>query len=90
MKNSIAHTLNELRAAKTADREVKAQVMRQGLLAAQPLTESRLGELCALGDRMRDAEMRKEGLRAQLQKLLRSRKTTAQTHGPREVQKEMR
>jgi hypothetical protein len=90
MKNSIAHTLNELRAAKNADREVKAQVLQQGLLAVQPFTESRLTELCALGDRMRDAEMRKERLRAQLQKLLRSRKTTARRHAVRELQKEMR
>jgi hypothetical protein len=89
MKNSIMHTLNELRAARAEDRAAKALALQRGLASTRPLTESRLMELCALGDRMRDAEARKERLRAQLRWLLLSRKATAESPPRREAREGM-
>ena len=56
--------LNDLNAAIAAEYAAKAEALRMGLLATQPLTAIRLGELCALGEKMIDAKMRKEDAHA--------------------------
>jgi hypothetical protein len=60
---TIATELLELRLAIHADRLAKAAARQRGLEAALPLTESRLGELCELGERMRGTEARLEAAR---------------------------
>jgi hypothetical protein len=60
---AIARELLELRLAIHADRLAKAAARQRGLEASLPLTESRLGELCELGERMRNTEARLEAAR---------------------------
>ena len=52
--------LNELNSAIAADRAAKLEAMRLGLLATQPLTLTRLGELVELGEKMMAATTRKD------------------------------
>jgi hypothetical protein len=52
MDRSINHFIAELRKAIAEDRAAKSEALQRGLDATQPLTLIRLGELCALGDRM--------------------------------------
>jgi hypothetical protein len=60
---AIATELLELRLAIYADRLAKAAARQRGIEATQPLTQSRLGELCELGERMRTTEARLEAAR---------------------------
>jgi hypothetical protein len=61
---TIATELLELRLAIRADRIAKAAARQSGIDATLPLTESRLGELCELGERMRSTEARLEAARS--------------------------
>jgi hypothetical protein len=60
---TIAMELLELRLAIHADRLAKAAARQARIEAALPLTQSRLGELCELGERMRSTEARVEAAR---------------------------
>lgn len=44
--------VKEPRAAIAEDRAAKSEAMERAMLATQPLSSSRHGELCELGDRM--------------------------------------
>jgi hypothetical protein len=50
--------LNDLNAAIAAEWEATAEALRKGLIATRPLTAVRLGELCALGEKMMQAKIR--------------------------------
>ena len=52
MHLSINTLIGNLKAAIAQDRGAKAEALQRGLDATQPLSLIRLGELCALGDRM--------------------------------------
>jgi hypothetical protein len=56
----IDTSVEEVRAAISDDRTARAEAMRLGMLATQPLSVSRLGELCELGDRMIRTSWRKQ------------------------------
>ena len=55
---NTAFRLNELNAALAAEYAVTAEALQRGLIATLPLTTVRLGELCALGEKMMKAKMR--------------------------------
>jgi hypothetical protein len=57
---SVTAALNELKLATAEDRAAKAEAMDRGVAATRPLTVTRLGELCALGERMIEAASRRE------------------------------
>jgi hypothetical protein len=50
---------NRLLIADAEDRLAKCNALEAGMLASQPLTYFRLAELCALGERMMHASLRK-------------------------------
>jgi len=50
--------LNDLNAAIAAEWAATAEALQRGLIATKPLTAARLGELCALGEKMMQAKMR--------------------------------
>ena len=52
MHLSINVLVANLKAAIAHDRGAKAEALQRGMDATQPLSLVRLGELCALGDRM--------------------------------------
>lgn len=52
--------LTELNNAIAADILAREEAMRRGLLATKPLTATRLGELCVLGEKMMHAKRRKD------------------------------
>jgi hypothetical protein len=49
---SITAVLIELNLAEIEDSAARAEAMHQGLVATQPLTATRLRELCVLGEKM--------------------------------------
>ena len=53
-----AFRLTDLNAAIAAEFAITAEAMHRGLIATRPLTAVRLGELCALGERMMLAKRR--------------------------------
>ena len=57
MFNAAVQVL-ELRAAIRADRHAKAAARQRAIDATMPLTQSRLSELCELGERMQRTEAR--------------------------------
>jgi hypothetical protein len=52
--------MTELRIAEAEYEAARAEALHRGQIATQPLTAQRLGELCALGERMMRAGWRKE------------------------------
>ena len=52
--------LDELNCAIAADCAAKSEAMRRGLMATQPLTVTRLGELVKLGEKMMETKERKD------------------------------
>jgi hypothetical protein len=55
------------------DRLAKHDALEAGMLASQPLTSVRLAELCALGERMMFADLRKADAERDLQDVTISR-----------------
>jgi hypothetical protein len=63
MHLSVTTLIANLKAAIAHDRGAKAEALQRGLAATQPLSLVRLGELCALGDRMaRSSAVRDQAL----------------------------
>ncbi|HSV36984.1 MAG TPA: hypothetical protein VLI46_15585 [Ramlibacter sp.] len=52
-------TTNQLIAATAEDRDAKCEALAMGLIATKPLSVARLAQLCALGERMIQAALRK-------------------------------
>ena len=67
---SVTTALNELRNADAEDLAAKAEAMRSGAIATQPLTVTRLRELCELGEKMMRAATRRDLALAQVRLLL--------------------
>jgi hypothetical protein len=56
----IAYRMTKLSRAIAEDRAAKNEALQMGLVATQPLTATRLDQLCALGEKMMHAARRVE------------------------------
>jgi hypothetical protein len=66
----VTTALNDLRNADAEDRAAKAEALYRGVTATQPLTVTRLRELCELGEKMIRAATRRDRALARLRLLL--------------------
>jgi hypothetical protein len=64
-----AQLVAELRIAEAEDSAARKEALVKGLIATQPLTVIRLGELCALGEKMQHTGIRRKQALARLQLL---------------------
>ena len=70
MYRSINTLIANLKAAIAQDRGAKAEALQRGIDATQPLSLIRLGELCALGDRMARTSATRDQALVDLQRAL--------------------
>jgi hypothetical protein len=70
MKLTLNQCLADLHSAIDEDRAAKAEALSNGQNATQPLTLARLGELCALGERMLITGRRRKAALAQVEATL--------------------
>ena len=69
MRNTMLSRLSiDLCIAEAEDTAAKNEALSQGLGATQPLTITRLGQLCALGERMQRTGIRRKQAQARLEK----------------------